>query len=275
MMDDDPNPPALTKPAPSPRRPTASRQNTRPMTFGSAVMSTPSATPPCASSNSTRKPAPPTHTSPMKSTASNHDKMTSKPKRTKPNAPLARSNRGFSPQLNYDRLRNEPNPISRIPPAGVIFAFWSGSFYHPSMRALPYLIGLLLLAGGCTVGRTYEVSVKNATDEPITIWLTKDGPPAEDQWLSPEQIAINTPEAPQKIGGVVVPPGKSANAGPLKGQFYSDVHAILRVYAGQLTLAQLLAVSRGSPNRIDQILPPGASRWVVEDGVRFRIQPAP
>jgi hypothetical protein len=133
----------------------------------------------------------------------------------------------------------------------------------------------LFLAGGCTVGRTYDVSVKNNTNEPITIWLTKDGPPAEDQWLSPEQIAIDPTEAAPKIGGVVVPAGKSAGTGAVKGQFYSDVHAVLRVYEGQLTLAQLLAVSRGSPNRIDQVVPKGSSRWVVEDGSQFQIKPAP
>jgi hypothetical protein len=116
------------------------------------------------------------------------------------------------------------------------------------------------------------VSVKNDTNEPITIWLTKDGPPAEEQWLSPEQIAIDPTEAAPKIGGVVVPAGKSASTGRVKGQFYSDVNAVLRVYEGQLTLAQLLAVSRGSSNRIDQVLPKGSSRWVVDDGPQFEIK---
>jgi hypothetical protein len=159
------------------------------------------------------------------------------------------------------------NPPSILPFAGCAFTI-------TPMRTLPFLLGLLLLVGGCTVGRTYEVSVKNDTNEPITIWLTKDGPPAEQQWLSPEQIAIDPADVPPKIGGVVVPPGKSAGTGAVKGQFYSDVNAVLRVYEGQLTLAQLLAVSRGSSNRIDQVLPKGASQWIVDDKPQFEIKPA-
>jgi hypothetical protein len=51
------------------------------------------------------------------------------------------------------------------------------------------LIPLLLLC--CVVGcnsmqqRTYDVSVKNDSTKPITIWLTKDGPAWERGWKSP------------------------------------------------------------------------------------------
>lgn len=142
------------------------------------------------------------------------------------------------------------------------------------MRAQALLIGLSLWIGGCTVGRTYEVSVKNDTAGPVTIWLTKDGPPSEDQWLSPEQIAIHPPKTTEALGGVVVPPGKTADTGRIKGQFYSDVNAVLRVYEGQLTLAQLLSVSHGSPNRVDQMLPKGRSNWIVEETPQLKIKPA-
>lgn len=149
-----------------------------------------------------------------------------------------------------------------------------GFFTIRPMRIIALTMGLLLLCGGCTVSRTYEVSVRNDTSGPITIWLTKDGPPEQEAWLSPEQIAIDPTRATPEIGGVVVPAGKTASTGPTKGQFYSDVNAVLRVYEGQFTLAQLLAISRGSPNRIDTILPLGDSKWVVSDDTKLEIKPA-
>ena len=91
------------------------------------------------------------------------------------------------------------------------------------------LLFFLLIAAGCESyeTRVYDVSVKNDSAGPITIWLTKNGAPFEPGWLAPEEIAIESPKQPEKIiGGVVVPQGKTADTGPRQGRFLSDTRAI-------------------------------------------------
>lgn len=137
------------------------------------------------------------------------------------------------------------------------------------MRSI-YALGLvmfLLSALGCssTTTRTYEVTVKNETDHPVTVWLTKTGSPAEKNWNSPEQLALVAPGYEERFSGVLVPPGKTAYTGPVKGEFYSDGIAWLRVYYGKYdALSDLLAVSPGG-KRIDQPLNLGRNSLVVQD----------
>ncbi len=136
--------------------------------------------------------------------------------------------------------------------------------------SLLLLMGLLLGVGGCAKSLMYDVSVTNDGSHPVTIWLTKDGPPDEAAWLSPEQVAFDPKLAGDVIAGVTVPPGKTASTGTIKGDFSSGANAILRVYEGKLTIAEILAISRGNPNRIDVVLPPGVSHWVVDDNGPLR-----
>jgi hypothetical protein len=131
-------------------------------------------------------------------------------------------------------------------------------------------MGILTLAGGCAKTMVYDVSVKNGGGHPITIWLTKDGPPAEAGWLSPEQLASDPGQPGDAVAGVTVPPGKTASTGRIKGDFASGTNAILRIYEGEQKLADVLAISRGNPNRIDVILPPGKSDWTVQDSGPLR-----
>ncbi len=115
-------------------------------------------------------------------------------------------------------------------------------------------LALLLLC--CVVGcndiqtRTYDVTVKNDSTRPLTIWLTKNGPAWEDGWKSPEDIANESPKAVDHISGVIVPVGKTAFTGKVSGQFAPDTKAILRVYMGEKKFLDLLATSPG-PGRID------------------------
>jgi hypothetical protein len=112
--------------------------------------------------------------------------------------------------------------------------------------------------------RVYDVSVKNYSSGPITIWLTKSGPPYEEGWMAPEDIAVESPkEADRIIGGVIVPAGKTADTGPIQGRFEAPTRAILRVYGGKLTFDQLLASSEHDKNRVDIGLHPGKSELVV------------
>ncbi len=112
--------------------------------------------------------------------------------------------------------------------------------------------------------RVYDVTVKNYASCPITIWLTKSGPPYEQGWMAPEDIAVESPKQAQHvIGGVIVPQGKIADTGPIPGQFEAGTRAVLRVYGGKLTFDQLLASSQRDKNRVDVELHPGKMDLVV------------
>ena len=128
-------------------------------------------------------------------------------------------------------------------------------------------LSLILLIVGChsVENRSYDVNVKNDSIKPVTIWLTKNGPPWEAGWKSPEDLAIESPKNDERIAGVVVPPGKTASTGKIAGQFEPHVDAILRVYLGQKTFDDLLAVSHDSPDRIEVVLKPGVNQIVVRD----------
>jgi len=133
---------------------------------------------------------------------------------------------------------------------------------------------MLLLVGCGGKVRTFDVSVSNDTTQPITVWLTKDGPPQEKTWRSPEDLAIESP-AGARIAGVTIPPGQSAATGKVKGRFAEGTVAILRVYGGDYTFSELLAVSRGSPNRADVPIYPGVSRFsVTRDAKGVVVNPA-
>jgi hypothetical protein len=129
-----------------------------------------------------------------------------------------------------------------------------------------WLLGLMLLVG-CSSSKqyTYEISVRNNSGGPVTIWLTKDGPPAEKGWRSPEQVAIQAPGHEERISGVTVPDGKTASTGLVKGEFEPGSYAWLRIYEGKYAnFSELLAVSSKSAKRVDQPLDPGVNRLVVK-----------
>ena len=128
------------------------------------------------------------------------------------------------------------------------------------------LLGVLV---GCAETRTYQVSVKNNTGDPITIGLVKEGEPFEPQWASPEDAAIDGYEPSPRMWAAI-PPGKTADTGSVQGKFDQNAQAYLRVYQGSLNLSGILAISRGQPNRIDIPLHPGMNQFTVtRQGDRF------
>lgn len=131
------------------------------------------------------------------------------------------------------------------------------------------LLGLLFSAIGCSSEqRHYELSVENQLAKPITFWLVKQHGPMEDGWLSPEQIAtLAAPPEDDQLPAVVVPAGKTASTrGPVTGEFdKARGRAFMRVYSGTPTLTEMLAVGRGSANRLDVPLRPGRNRVVIHD----------
>ena len=113
-----------------------------------------------------------------------------------------------------------------------------------------------LMAVGCASQQSFDVTVTNRLSEPISVWMTKAKPVKGDQyengWMPPEVLAVGNT---QKLGGVAIEPGATAHAA-VTGKFASDNVAVLRVYRA-VDLNAILAIDRGSPDRLDIPLNPG------------------
>lgn len=134
------------------------------------------------------------------------------------------------------------------------------------MRFTPCLPFVLLCITGCAENRTYQIAVRNETGQPITVGVAKDGGKYEPQWASPEDVVVRTSGQDERgWNSVVVPPGKAGTAGPVTGNFAGGAVADLRVYAGDLQLSEVLAISRNSPNRLDVTLEPGRNAIIIRE----------
>ena len=134
------------------------------------------------------------------------------------------------------------------------------------MRSAPLLFCSLLLLVGCAETRSFQIAVRNETSQPLTAGVTKEGGRYERQWRSPEQAAVRTTGADERgWDSVVILQGETRSAGPVKGNFSGGAVAILRVYAGDLKLSDVLAVSRGSPGRVDVPLEEGRNAIIIRD----------
>lgn len=132
----------------------------------------------------------------------------------------------------------------------------------------PALLLAALFAGGCsTEMRSYQVSVRNDTQQPITGWMVKEFGPDEIGWESPEEMGLQNPdEDSRQLPDIVVPPGRAAISAPVPGRFDKlQGRVYLRVYAGTPTLTQMLAMDRNSMSRTDVLLLPGRNAVVVDD----------
>jgi len=108
------------------------------------------------------------------------------------------------------------------------------SFYLPTLACL--FAGILAgIFAGCAAGptQTYNISVHNKSGMPVMLWLSKDGPPAEEGWLTTEQFLEAPPGDPSP--GVTLPPDKTANTGKRSGKFPQGTHAILEVFGNDST----------------------------------------
>lgn len=127
-----------------------------------------------------------------------------------------------------------------------------------TLTALP----LLCLLVGCASTRSYDVNLKNQTDGWLTIGLVKEGGPMQPDWRPPE-VALSSQQKPSAVFWQQVPPGKEADTGAIKGRFFRNSQAILRVYDGKLGLEGIMAISRGQPNRVDIALHPGMNQIAI------------
>src|SRR5438105_2026177 len=128
-----------------------------------------------------------------------------------------------------------------------------------------FFLGAVLVAIVCGCGsttRTYDVSVKNELNKPVMLWLTKDGPPSESKWRSPEEFAKMPVGEDRVLAGVVVQPGKIADTGPVEGKFKAGTNAVLRVYVGETTFDGIMRMRQG---RMDLKLSPGTNEFVLRE----------
>ena len=131
--------------------------------------------------------------------------------------------------------------------------------------ALPLFAASALLVG-CAETRTFQIAVRNQTSGPITVGVAKEGGKYEPQWQSPEEAVVRTDGRNERgWDSVVVAPGDTGSAGPVTGDFSGGALAMLRVYKGDLKLSDVLAVSRGSPNRVDVPLEEGRNAIIVRE----------
>lgn len=126
------------------------------------------------------------------------------------------------------------------------------------------LAGVTFAAGGCSRTDTFDIAVRNDTTGPITLALTKDGPPYEHTWAAPEDLAIGSPSADERHAYLMLEPGKEGYVS-VKGKFDHNTNGYLRVYRGDLQISDMNAIGPASPNRVDLPLRPGANRFAIAD----------
>jgi hypothetical protein len=125
-------------------------------------------------------------------------------------------------------------------------------------------LSLLLFVGGCAT--TYSVEARNDTSGPVQLWLTKDGPPVEDGWRAPEDLATTPGESEPKYDFAIVEPGKTGYTPNMTGQFPKGTNPVLRVYGGTDNYFKLAEADKaGRARRSDYILKPGANKLVVRE----------
>lgn len=130
-------------------------------------------------------------------------------------------------------------------------------------------------AVGCGPSKaTFSVSLKNASTQPVTAWLTKNGGPQEREWLAPEDLSSSVGAATDRINGVVIPPGKTGEMPPITGRFDSDAMAVLRVYAGAVDFDTMLATGVDSRLRVDVPLREGHNALVVTPSPKLTVERA-
>ncbi|MFN4243124.1 MAG: hypothetical protein ACK4PI_07795 [Tepidisphaerales bacterium] len=136
-------------------------------------------------------------------------------------------------------------------------------------RCAGILAWLGLLAVGCAPKgelRRFDIEVTNRASIPVTIGLVKLDGPVEIDWESPEDRALMDPKNTGIGWGQALPPGRTASIS-VQGRFFEQTRGFLRVYAGDLPLSEILAISRGSRNRLDILLKDGTTQvTILNDG---------
>ena len=149
------------------------------------------------------------------------------------------------------------------------------------MRVTRFLLLMFVLgAGGCAERQTFQIVVTNRMLTPITVGPIKDGPPYEPNWGTVEQWSMGRGVDEAPAWGMLVPPGRTADSGKLAASLETGTRVFLRVYRGEHSNAELMAMSEGPDSRLTLPLFPGMNRFeVVQEGtkgmVARRLTPGP
>jgi hypothetical protein len=148
------------------------------------------------------------------------------------------------------------------------------------IRPCVSLLALVCFAGCASSKATFQVAVKNGTNDPLSVGLVKVGGRVEPGWDGPEHIVIHAPMYADRKWGALVEPGQSITLGPQTGRFVQGTRAILRVYAADVTVDELMGYTKTDSARLDVSILPGPSAYVIErddaGGIRHRpVQPGP
>jgi hypothetical protein len=130
------------------------------------------------------------------------------------------------------------------------------------VHAMAFVLFASVSLTGCARTEKFEITVRNDTGGPVTIALTKDGPPFERVWAGPEDLAIESPKADEQHGYLMLPAGKEGEVA-VAGKFDRGTRGYVRVYRGDLQISDMIAIGPVSPNRLDVPLRPGANRIVI------------
>jgi hypothetical protein len=144
--------------------------------------------------------------------------------------------------------------------------------YDAAMSPRLLLPLVLVSTFGCFAEKhTYQVELTNSTNVVLSAGPVKElsqglRPEMEDGWAAPEDVAINAPELTRRHWGWLIKPGQTVTIGPVTGSFTGGMRAVLRVYAGDRSVDDLLAISRKDMDRIDIPLTPGLAGYIVTIG---------
>ena len=134
-----------------------------------------------------------------------------------------------------------------------------------TLRIALILIACALL--GCTPTRTYDITVHNETPAPVSLWLTKDGPPAERGWYTTEQFVAAPIDEPSP--GIILPAGEIADTGKRKGKFPRGTNAILLIYR----TGEIAKLPGQSQPIVIRLIPGRNELTVVEENGKLTTKP--
>lgn len=145
--------------------------------------------------------------------------------------------------------------------------------YSDGVKINGILMLLSVLLVGCgTRPQTVEVTVRNDAEEPVVLWLTKSGPPVEEAWLSPGQVAAfyapgDADHDLSQLPAVPLQPGEQVAFPPRKGRFPEGVFPVMKVYFGKSDLEALAGTATRGPN-VDTVPLGAGQNFVVVRQVR-------
>jgi hypothetical protein len=140
--------------------------------------------------------------------------------------------------------------------------------FVPVLFALVVVVGCRSSSPSDAPMKSFSVEVHNQTDRPVTLWLTKDGPPPEEGWLTPEKVVESGEKL--KYDLAFVPAGKTGYTDKTTGVFPKGTNAVLRVYEGEKEVFDLAKET----THVDAVLKPGSNRFsVIASGGSIALQP--